>query len=270
MEGERRPQQQANRATGREVHRGSETQDFARLRPTQIVNGIEAGDIRDTGAVKVLVRQQLELLQQTVHGASRKELEGRYAPLVAGEPKALARYCQQEADTAMSLNYTTESDFTDYPAAERWYEMAARFADEAAGVRTAADRPTPLRQAPVEQPTVPPAARAETLLNGIEDGSITNPEAVHETVGWLLETERQQLRSSELRREREAAYAELIYGSPQVMVQFCLDEATARLGLDVPGSPHANEEAAGHWYRMAARFARRAQEDRERGIGGIR
>jgi hypothetical protein len=85
---------------------------------------------------------------------------------------------------------------------------------------------------------------------------------VHDVAAWLLETDRQTLRD-DLRKEKEAEYAPLIVGEPEEMVRFCLDEATARMGADRPGSLHVDYEAAARWYAMAARFARRAQDERD-------
>lgn len=85
--------------------------------------------------------------------------------------------------------------------------------------------------------------------------------AVHAVAAWLLESERQTLRG-ELREAREAAYAPLVYGDPKEMVRFCLQEAQARLAMRLPWSNHRNEEAAGRWYEMAARFAWQAEAER--------
>jgi hypothetical protein len=189
----------------------------------------------------------------------------------------------------MTFGYPVASDYTNYPAAGHWYDMAARFAHQVAGTSTPdVRRPAEpgdqeAREQRVESGRHAPAgwpehgvlgapsermlraaeanAAASAILNGIEDGSMTDPAAVQDLVAWQLETQRTTLRG-DLRKQTEAAYAPLIYGKPQDLAQLCLDEAHARLGGDTPGSRHIDGEAAGRWYAMAARFAWQAERER--------
>ena len=241
----------------KEQQEGSYKRDLSRLHPAEITNGIEDGVITSPRAVEVLIRKQLEFERQTFQGDYLAEMEARYAPLIGGDKRRLARYCQEKADHAMTFDYPVPSDSTNYAAAERWYQMAARFAEEAVKPHQQRDvfPPVPL------QPDHP-ASSATQILNGVEDGSLTNPDAVQDLTALLLETERQTLRG-DLRAERETTYAEVVYGAPKDMVRFCLAEATSRLGTGEPGSVHIDEEAAARWYQMAARFARRAQDEQD-------
>jgi hypothetical protein len=235
--------------------------DFSKLHQSDIANGIEDCVITSPRAVEALVRKQLESERQTFRGEYLAEMEARYAPLIAGDKRRLAGYCQEKADRAMTFDYPVPSDSTNYAAAERWYQMAARFAEEAAKPHEGQQRDAfPQSSLPPDHP----ASAATRILNGVEDGIITDPDKVHDLTALLLETERQTLRG-DLRAEREAANAELVYGAPKDMVQFCLAEATSRLGLDEPGSLHTDEAAAARWYQMAARFARRAQDQDDAG-----
>jgi hypothetical protein len=233
--------------------------DFSRLHPADITSGIEDGVITSPRAVEALIRKQFEFDRQTFRGDYLAEMEARYAPLITGDKRRLARYCQQQADHAMTFDYSVPSDGTNYAAAERWYQMAGRFAREGAKPPEGHGRDI---SPPLPLEPDHPASAATQILNGIEAGSITNPDAVADLTTLLLETERQTLRG-DLGAEREAANAELVYGAPKDMVRFCLAEATSRLGLDEPGSLHIDEEAAARWYQMAARFARRAQNEQD-------
>src|SRR5512144_2022244 len=192
--------------------------DFSRLSGAQIQNGIEDGSITDPGAVHDLVRKQLDGQRQVHRGDYLKEIEGRYAPLLTGDPRTMAQYCQRQAAEYMTFGYPAASDYTNYPAAAHWYDMAARFAHEVAGtsrpeVRRPADPGNPeAREQRVESGRHAPAvwpehgvlgapsrrmrsaaaanAAASAIVTGIEDGTMTDPAAVQDLVAWQLETQR--------------------------------------------------------------------------------
>jgi hypothetical protein len=262
--GERTPLESAGlqRVARRELGRGNGTQDFARLRTSQMVDGIESGAITDPEAVPVLVRKQLEWERTVYRGNYLKEIEGRYAPLLRGKPEDLAQYCRHQADQRMSLGYETPSDATDYAAATAWYDMASRFAHQAAGSTGDTDHPDKPRASAQGEPTADRTTRAvqahaavENIVTGIETGRTTDPEAVRDLAAWELELHRATLRD-ELLREQEKRYAALLYGPAKDLVRFCLDEADPQRG----GLYH-NDEAVAHWYAMAARFARQAARE---------
>lgn len=145
-------------------------------------------------------RKQLDWARQVHTGVYLTEIEGRYEPLLQGDPRVMTQYCQQRADECMTLDHAVTSDYTNYPAAARWYDMAARFAHEAAGTEELGVRPPePARREEAESPAAgqrlpaepvkhgvlgPPSERrtrateayttAAELLDGIEDGTITD------------------------------------------------------------------------------------------------
>src|SRR4051794_38701690 len=92
--------------------------------------------------------------------------------------------------------------------------------------------------------------RTSALLNGIEDGTITNPSAVRVLIGKQLETER-QMYSGEHRHEIEQRYAKLIKGDPQAMTQYCQQRADRAMTFSSPAASDSTDYAAAkHWYQM--------------------
>jgi hypothetical protein len=239
---------------------------FSELRTSELLNGIESGTITNPSAVRVLIGKQLEAERQIYSGEHRREIDQRYARLINGNPQNLTQYCQQRADRAMTFSSPVASDSTHYAAAKHWYQMAARFAHETATTGNVQEHSSsPTNRMIFNQPGELPASPVETasnILDGIENGMITSPGAVVDLSIALLKTDRQTLHG-DLLKQREAAYAPLIVGSPKETTQFCVSEATSLMGSDVPGSLHVNFEAAARWYEMAARSAHQAQRDRD-------
>jgi hypothetical protein len=101
------------------------------------------------------------------------------------------------------------------------------------------------------------------VLDEINNGSLTDTEAVHVFVRKSLQSVRELYEGEEL-QEEEAEYAEVIYGEPQDMIRFCLGRATEHMGDGAPAeavSP-ANYKIASRWYAMAGRFAQEAARGR--------
>jgi hypothetical protein len=97
--------------------------------------------------------------------------------------------------------------------------------------------------------------RTSALLNGIEDGTITNPSAVHVLIQKQLDSER-QVYSGEHRREIDKQYARLVKGDPQELTQYCQQRADRAMTFSSPVALDSTDYAAAkHWYQMAARFA---------------
>ena len=101
------------------------------------------------------------------------------------------------------------------------------------------------------------------VLDGINNGSLTDTEAVHVFVRKSLQSAR-ELYEGEERSKIEAEYAEVVYGEPQDMIRFCLSRAEEHAVWGAP--PEAvspgNYEVAARWYAMAGRFADEAARDR--------
>jgi hypothetical protein len=203
------PQPKQNRdisVVRREVHRGPNKPAFAELSAADLANGIDDGTITDSQAVRVLVRKEFELHRLTHHGTELQDLEKRYAPLLAGKTSDLAGYCQRAADRYASLNYYVDHhDITDYAAAARWYDMAARLSHETAHTEPQGEKlpPVPtdeMLQAASGSPLGPPPEwmrhsyqaldKAQTIVDGIESGALTDPEDVHDLIAWQLEMKR--------------------------------------------------------------------------------
>jgi hypothetical protein len=101
------------------------------------------------------------------------------------------------------------------------------------------------------------------VLHGINSGEFTETEAVHVYVRKSLDGLRELYEGDEL-HEKEADYAEVVFGEPQTMIGFCLSRATEHLGEGAPPdavSP-GNYEVAARWYAMAGRFAHEAARHR--------
>jgi hypothetical protein len=106
--------------------------------------GIENGKITDTGAVHVLVTKLLDAERAASKSPSGqdvlKQTESKFAPLVFGDPKDMARFCVDEAASRMAFE-RPESVHADPGAAANWYEMAARFARDAQEARGSGQGP---------------------------------------------------------------------------------------------------------------------------------
>jgi hypothetical protein len=101
------------------------------------------------------------------------------------------------------------------------------------------------------------------VLDGINSGTLTDPEAVHIFVRESLQSAR-ELYEGEERRKIEAEYAEVIYGEPQDMIRFCLSRADEHMGTGAPAEAVStgNYKIAARWYAMAGRFAQEAASNR--------
>jgi hypothetical protein len=97
------------------------------------------------------------------------------------------------------------------------------------------------------------------VLNGIDDGTITDPDAVHVYVSKSLDAVRGIYQGDELKKI-EAEYAPLVYGEPGDLVHFCLGHANEFMALNHPTAREnpAQYDTAARWYRMAARMAQPA------------
>jgi hypothetical protein len=106
--------------------------------------------------------------------------------------------------------------------------------------------------------------RYEKLLTDIETGTRTDPEAVHDLAAWEVAIQSVEPASSQplaeeaTRTGRDTDLRRHISGNPKDMVAFCLAQVVAQQD----GLTH-EVEAAGHWYAMAARFARQAEAERQ-------
>ena len=138
--------------------------------------------------------------------------------------------------------------------------MAGRFAQEAAGSKRQRREQTIQSGQPPDTQPYHPYRVAGMILDRVEDGSVTNPEAV-QAAARLLAADDKKIFRDDVRKQKEAESASWISAAPKDMVRFCLDEASARMSRDVPESVHIDYEAAARWYAMAAQFARKAQED---------
>jgi hypothetical protein len=109
------------------------------------------------------------------------------------------------------------------------------------------------------------------LQNGIEDGSITETDAVRAVVRKSYQEQRElhafmaQQPGQQDRQdihakqwaEIEARYKPLLDGDPKTLTQYSLDQASRYMTFDYPnGTDNTNYEAASHWYDMAGKFAR--------------
>jgi hypothetical protein len=234
---------------------------FSELRTSALVNGIEDGTITSPSAVRVLIGKQLVTERQIYSSEHRREIEQRYSRLIKGDPQGLTEYCQQRADRAMTFGSPVASDSTDRVAAKHWYEMAARFAHATAGTENLSNHSPMMRETRTPTDGVifngsgkRPIETASNILDGIENGSITDPDAVRNLSSALFEINRQTLRGNMLMQQDVAP-------TSKNMTQLCVSEATSRMGSDVPGSLHVDQTAAARWYEMAARLANKAQRD---------
>ena len=288
-EGDSKPPQPIEGNTGpapdmplREVHK---------LPSTAILDGIYAGRIRNPEALRAYVlRQRTEFLQ--AHPGRESELDGpgkigRWHRLVysdtADEYTGLAAFCDREVHRRgadLSGSQLAEPSHLQGVAnfqrmADAWRQRAARLTEtepENQPVPMPQDAPVVIPQEaarpepPVEKPDYSRMQDYE-VLDGINNGSLTQTEAVHVYVEKSVKSVR-ELYEGEKRSEMEAEYAEVIYGEPQDMVKFCLSRAHEHLGSGAPPeavSP-ANYKIAARWYAMAGRFAQEAARSRDEDI----
>jgi hypothetical protein len=284
-EGNPKPSQPSEHNTGpvpemplREVYK---------LSSQAILDGIWQGRIRHPEALRgYVLRQRTEFLQ--AHPDREDELDGpgdigRWHRLVhsdtADEYTGLAALADSEVHRRTAAPSGAQVDNPSYlqgvanfrRIAEAWRQRGARLAatePESQPMPILQDAPvvTPQKavaaESPVEKPDYAGMQDFE-ILDGINNGALTETEAVHVYVEKSLKSVR-ELYEGEERSEMEAEYAEVIYGAPQDMIRFCLGRASEHMGSGAPAeavSP-ANYKIAARWYAMAGRFAQEAAQSR--------
>jgi hypothetical protein len=266
----------------REVHK---------LPSNAILDGIYAGRIHNPEALRAYVlRQRTEFLQAHPDRSDEPDAPseiGRWHRLVysdtADEYSGLAALADSEVHRRTAVlpgPQLAEPSHLQGVAnfrrmAEAWRQRAAHLTDTEPEPQSA---PKPLNTTVSTTPaishlTVEQQIRPEKpdyaslqyyeILDGINNGELTETEAVHVYIRKSLESVR-ELYEGEERSEMEAEYAEVIYGEPQGMIRFCLSRATEHMGSGAPAeavSP-ANYKIAARWYAMAGRFAQEAAQSR--------
>jgi hypothetical protein len=251
-----------------------------------ILEGMWQGQIRNPEAMRgyVLGRRN-EFLR--AHPNREDELDGpgeigRWNRLVFSDTRdeysGLAALCESEIHRRMAGLSGSQLDNSVHlqgvanlrRMADSWRQRAA----QRAGIESLA----PLPDHPAEPQVHRPVAVSGTIgqeepaicrpnyermldyevLDGIDNGTLTDTEAVHVHISKSLQSVRELSKDDE-RKAEEAEYAELVYGAPEDMIQFCLRQASEHLAYGTPGaiSP-AHYKIASRWYAMAGRFAQKA------------
>ena len=271
-----------------------------KLPSNAILDGIYAGSIRDPDAVRAyFIRKRTEFLE--AHPDREDELDkpgelGRWHGLVYSETAAeyggLADFCESEVRrrtaglSGQELDRPTHRQgVTNFKLmAELWRQRAVR-----ASENEPESHPLPLPPSP---PVTTPEAvtRPETpvgrpdydhmldyqVLDGIDKGSLTDPEAVHVYIRKSLDSIRRLYEGDEL-AEKEADYTELVYGDRAALARFCVGQSRAWVTLDEPSwrkwrtpaelaaarkrENPAHYDIAARWYLMASRITQPAVED---------
>jgi hypothetical protein len=288
-EGNPTPSQPSERNTGptpelplREVYK---------LPSQAILDGIWQGRIRNPEALRgYFLRQRTEFLQ--AHPDRESELDGpgqigQWHGLVHSDTVEEYAGLASFAESEVHRRSAGLSDIqTDSPAhlqgvanlrriADSWRQRAIRLTEVEAEHQPlpAQSHPTPAvaeltpaltpePQYPTERPDYDRMQDYE-VLDGINNGTLTDTEAVHVFVRKSLGSVRKLYEGQDL-QEKEAEYAETIYGEPQDMIRFCLGRAEEHMGSGAP--PEAvspgNYKIASRWYAMAGRFAQEAAQPR--------
>jgi hypothetical protein len=260
--------------------------------PSQaILDGIYAGRIGNPEALRAyFIRQRTEFLQ--THPGREHELDGpgeigRWHGLVHSETvdeyAGLAAFAESEVHRRSA---GLSGQQLDNPAhlqgvanfrriGEAWRQRAARFAESEQERQPLAGPAMPTPAVVELTPVLTPEPQTQTgkpdytrmmdyeVLDGINNGTLTETEAVHVFIRKSLGSIRELYEGEDL-QEKEAEYAEMIYGEPQDMIRFCLNRADEHLGSGAPPeavSP-ANYKIAARWYTMAGRFAQEAAQSR--------
>jgi hypothetical protein len=256
--------------------------------PSQaILEGIWQGQIRNPEALRgYFLRQRTEYLQ--AHPDRESELDGpgeigRWNRLVhsdtVDEYTGLAAFADSEVHRRTAGLAGSQLDSPAHlqgvgnlrQMAQSWRQRAASLTEPEQEHRplprpieptSAVSELTPERQPRTSRPDYDRMLDYE-VLDGINNGSLTETEAVHVYIEKSLNSVRELYEGEDL-QEKETEYAEVIYGDPQDMIRFCLGRATEHLGSGAAPeavSP-ANYKIAARWYTMAGRFAQEAAQSR--------
>jgi hypothetical protein len=253
--------------------------------PSQLIlDGIYTGRIGNPEALRAyFIRQRTEFLQAHPDGEAALDRPGpigRWHGLVHSdtveEHASLASFAEGEVHRRTAGLSDTEAES---PAHLQGVANIRRIADawRQRATRTSEEKPqgksVPLPKPPAALREITQAEPAQgrdysrmqdyEVLDGINSGEFTETEAVHVYVRKSLDGLRELYQGDEL-QEREADYAEVVYGEPQAMIRFCLGRATEHLGDGAPTAAvnPGNYEVAARWYAMAGRFAQEAARDR--------
>ena len=265
-----------------------------------ILDGIYAGRINNPEALRgYFLSQRTEFLH--AHPDREDELNGpgeigRRNQLVysntAAEYNELAAFAEREVHRRTAGLSGAQFD---NPAhlqgvanfrrmAESWRQRAARLAETEANRQPLLMLPEPpaaipheitQSDTPMEKPDYSLMLDYE-VLDGIDKGSLTDPEAVHVYIRKSLDSIRGLYEGDEL-AEKEADYTELVYGDRAALARFCVGQSRAWVTFDEPSwrewmppavlaaarkaENPAHYEIAARWYAMASRITGSADGD---------